>query len=51
MALPVSTPPNAIAYSSGELDSSDFVHAGGLLGLLAVVLIVTFGGAVIAFWT
>jgi sodium-dependent dicarboxylate transporter 2/3/5 len=51
MALPVSTPPNAIAYASGELDTSDFVYAGGLLGLLSVVLIVTFGGAVIAFWT
>jgi sodium-dependent dicarboxylate transporter 2/3/5 len=51
MALPVSTPPNAIAYASGELDTADFVRAGGLLGLLAVVLIVTFGGAVIAFWT
>ncbi len=51
MVLPVSTPPNAIAYASGELDTSDFVRAGGLLGLLAVVLIATFGGSVIAFWT
>ncbi len=50
MALPVSTPPNAIAYASGELDTSDFVRAGGLLGGLAVGLIVSFGGIVIAFW-
>ncbi len=50
MALPVSTPPNAIAYASGELDTSDFVRAGGLLGVLAVGLIVSFGGIVIAFW-
>jgi sodium-dependent dicarboxylate transporter 2/3/5 len=50
MALPVSTPPNAIAYASGELETSDFARAGGLLGALAVVLIVAFGGPVIAFW-
>jgi len=50
MALPVSTPPNAIAYASGELDTADFARAGGLLGALAVVLIVAFGGPVIAFW-
>jgi sodium-dependent dicarboxylate transporter 2/3/5 len=50
MALPVSTPPNAIAYASGELETADFVRAGGLLGGLAVVLIVAFGGSVIAFW-
>ena len=50
MALPVSTPPNAIAYASGELDTADFARAGGLLGGLAVVLIVAFGGPVIGFW-
>jgi sodium-dependent dicarboxylate transporter 2/3/5 len=50
MALPVSTPPNAIAYASGELDTADFVRAGSLVGALAVVLIVAFGGPVITFW-
>jgi sodium-dependent dicarboxylate transporter 2/3/5 len=50
MGLPVSTPPNAIAYASGELETRDFVRAGGLIGLLGIVLILAFGGPVIAFW-
>jgi sodium-dependent dicarboxylate transporter 2/3/5 len=50
MALPVSTPPNAIAYASGELASADFARAGVLIGGIAVVLILVFGGPVIAFW-
>jgi sodium-dependent dicarboxylate transporter 2/3/5 len=32
--LPVSTPPNAIAYSTGLLDQSDFRLGGALIGLL-----------------
>jgi sodium-dependent dicarboxylate transporter 2/3/5 len=50
MGLPVSTPPNAIAYASGELTTKDFAQAGGIIGLLGVVLILAFGGPVIAFW-
>ena len=50
MGLPVSTPPNAIAYASGELGTGDFVRAGGVIGVLGVVLILAFGGPVIAFW-
>jgi len=50
MGLPVSTPPNAIAYASGELETRDFVRAGGVIGLLGIVLILAFGGPVIAFW-
>nr|WP_237682634.1 DASS family sodium-coupled anion symporter [Halarcobacter ebronensis] len=34
MILPVSTPPNAIAYSSGKLNSKDFL----LIGVVAVVV-------------
>ena len=50
MGLPVSTPPNAIAYASGDLETTDFVRAGGVIGLLGVVLILAFGGPVIGFW-
>lgn len=50
MALPVSTPPNAIAYASGVCNTNDFVRAGSLIGLVALVLIVTLGGPIIAFW-
>jgi sodium-dependent dicarboxylate transporter 2/3/5 len=50
MALPVSTPPNAIAYASGVCNTRDFVRAGLLIGTVAVLLIVALGGPVIAFW-
>jgi sodium-dependent dicarboxylate transporter 2/3/5 len=38
MFLPVSTPPNAIAYSTGLLDQKDFRIGGILIGLLGPVL-------------
>ena len=34
MCLPVSTPPNAIAYASGKLSTMDFVPGGILVGVL-----------------
>lgn len=34
MCLPVSTPPNAIAFSHGRIESKDFLAAGILMGLL-----------------
>lgn len=40
MCLPISTPPNAIASSSGHLVSKDFVGPGLILGALAVILAV-----------
>lgn len=42
--LPISTPPNAMAYSTGILNSSDFRPAGFLLGGIAPLII-----AVLAF--
>lgn len=42
MALPVSTPPNAVAYASGTIESKDMAVVGltiGLLGLLLVVFV------------
>lgn len=50
MALPVSTPPNAIAYAGGELETRDFMRAGGILGVLGITLIALLGGPVIGFW-
>jgi sodium-dependent dicarboxylate transporter 2/3/5 len=38
--LPVSTPPNAIAYSTGMLEIKDFRKGGILVGLLGPLLIV-----------
>lgn len=39
MALPVSTPPNAIAFSTNMLKSKDMVKAGALISLVSVVII------------
>ncbi|HMN90352.1 MAG TPA: DASS family sodium-coupled anion symporter [Saprospiraceae bacterium] len=39
LLLPVSTPPNAIAFSTGHLQQSDFRFGGLLIGLLGPVLI------------
>lgn len=39
MSLPVSTPPNAIAYATGEISTRDLLRPGIFLGLLAVLVI------------
>ena len=38
--LPVSTPPNAIAYSTGLLKQSDFRFGGLTIGLLGTILVI-----------
>ena len=42
LLLPVSTPPNAIAYSTGLIKQRDFLFGGLLVGLLGPILIVAF---------
>lgn len=40
MSLPVSTPPNAIAYSVGGIEIKDMIRAGlpiGIFGLIVVL--------------
>ncbi|MBZ9652942.1 SLC13 family permease [Psychroflexus montanilacus] len=39
LLLPVSTPPNAIAFSTGNLEQSDFRFGGVLIGILGPVLV------------
>jgi solute carrier family 13 (sodium-dependent dicarboxylate transporter), member 2/3/5 len=39
MALPISTPPNAIAFASGRIASRHMLLAGGALSLLGVILL------------
>lgn len=43
MALPVSTPPNAMAFASGAVQTRDMVKAGLLISAVALTLISTFG--------
>jgi sodium-dependent dicarboxylate transporter 2/3/5 len=38
MCLPISTPPNAIAYGTGELETRDLLQGGLILGLLAPII-------------
>ncbi len=40
MALPVSTPPNAVAYASGSISSKDMAIAGIAVGGVGLVLVV-----------
>ena len=40
MALPVSTPPNAVAYASGAIESKDMATIGLVVGAVGLVLVV-----------
>ena len=40
MSLPISTPPNAIAYAKGILHSKDFSKAGIFIGVTGIALII-----------
>ncbi|MDF9800145.1 sodium-dependent dicarboxylate transporter 2/3/5 [Catalinimonas alkaloidigena] len=51
MALPISTPPNTIAYSKGDLVTGDFTKSGIIIGGLAAMLIIALGNTIISFWT
>jgi sodium-dependent dicarboxylate transporter 2/3/5 len=43
MALPMSTPPNAMAYGSGELSNTDFLRTAGTIGMVGALIIVAVG--------
>ena len=45
MALPISSPPNAIAFSSGLLEAKDMFRAGIIITLFALVVFFTLGAA------
>ncbi|MGD8149286.1 SLC13 family permease [Ornithinimicrobium sp. Y1694] len=53
MVLPVSTPPNAIAYATGTVKTGDLAVMGVLLGVVGVLLVGVFlpwWGGVIGLW-
>jgi solute carrier family 13 (sodium-dependent dicarboxylate transporter), member 2/3/5 len=43
MALPISTPPNAIAFSTGEVRSKDMAVVGAVIGVIGWAIFVTVG--------
>jgi sodium-dependent dicarboxylate transporter 2/3/5 len=43
MILPISTPPNAIALSTGLIETRDLARAGLLVGAIGIVLTLIFG--------
>ncbi len=49
MALPISTPPNAIAYGSGEIKVKDMAIVGVLIEVIALVFMVFVGQYLIKF--
>lgn len=40
MALPVSTPPNAVAYASGDIRTGDLARVGLVVGAVGVLLVI-----------
>ena len=42
MTLPISTPPNAIAMGTGVLETRHMVKAGGIIGVVGMVLVLLF---------
>lgn len=47
MSLPISTPPNAIAYGTGEVRNRDMLISGGIIGAVATVVVLLTGPFVI----
>lgn len=43
MVLPVSTPPNALAYSSGQLELKDMFRMGATISFIALVIVIFIG--------
>jgi len=40
MVLPISTPPNAIAVSTGVVETKDMIIAGSIIGIVAILLVI-----------
>lgn len=48
MGLPISTPPNAIAYGTGQIENRDMLLVGGITSIAAGLLVVITGPTVIS---
>ena len=40
MVLPISTPPNAIAVSTGVVETKDMIVSGSIIGIVAILLVI-----------
>lgn len=47
MPLPVSTPPNALAFSYGGIRSLEMLKVGGIISIIAWTFFVTVGGLIL----
>lgn len=47
MSLPISTPPNAIAFGSGLLESKDMIKPGMMITLFSIITVLTIG---VVYW-
>jgi sodium-dependent dicarboxylate transporter 2/3/5 len=50
MALPISTPPNAMAYARGEFTTRDLARVGLIIGGFGALAIIAGGGFIMRFW-
>ena len=50
MALPIGTPPNALAYASGEVATRDLVRVAVVISGLAVPAIIMGSGVILRLW-
>jgi sodium-dependent dicarboxylate transporter 2/3/5 len=48
MGLPISTPPNAIAYGTGQIENRDMLFIGGATGVAAALFVIFTGPTVIS---
>ncbi|MDZ4728078.1 MAG: DASS family sodium-coupled anion symporter [Leptospira sp.] len=47
MPFPISTPPNALAFSYGGIRSSEMAKVGGLISVIAILIFLTVGGGIL----
>jgi len=47
MSLPISTPPNAIAYGTGQINNRDMLLVGGIIGVVASLVVIATGPFII----
>lgn len=50
MALPISTPPNALAFSYGEFSTREMAQVTLVISAVGALTIILLGGAVMRFW-